>query len=215
MQKPLISLIAMLGVATPAVAQAPPVQPVHIRGTIVSSSSGSIVVTTGSSAETITFSPRTRLLGIIDSSLDRVVPGDFIGTTVVPKRDGSLEALEVHIFPPALKGTGEGYRPWDKQRKSMMANATVGNVERPRSMMANATVARMGSGGGNRTVQLVYKGGTKTVILPPDIPVVTFVPGTKALFVSGAHVFVIAARTSSGLVARAITVGEHGVVPPM
>jgi hypothetical protein len=227
-----LSLIAMAAsVAMPAVAQAAPAaQPVHVRGTIVSTSASSVVVSTGSATETIAFAPHMRITGVVDSSLDKVTSGDFIGTTVAPQPDGSLKALEVHIFPAALKGTGEGYYPWDKQQKSMMANATVQNVERPHtmmanatvqnveqphSMMANATVQRVGSLAGGKTVVLTYKGGTKTVAIPPNAPIVAFEVGTKSLLTSGAHVFVVAMPSGSGLVARVINVGEHGVVPPM
>jgi hypothetical protein len=121
----------------------------------------------------------------------------------------------VHIFPADLKGTGEGFYPWDKQQKSMMANATVQNVAARPSMMANATVQSMGSGAAGRTVQLTYNGGTKTVTIPPNVPVVALRAGSKALLSTGAHVFVIASRDQSGLAAVAITVGENGVVPPM
>ncbi|HYZ16456.1 MAG TPA: hypothetical protein VE591_08650 [Candidatus Acidoferrum sp.] len=211
-----MSLIAVLAAATPSLAQAAsPTQAVHVRGTIVSTSPESIVVSTGSATQTIAFGPHVRIVGIVDSSLDKVAAGDFIGTTVAPQADGSLKALEVHIFPPVLKGTGEGYYPWDKQQRSMMANATVQNVEQPHSMMANATVARVGSLAGGKTVLLTYKGGTKTVTIPPNAPIVAFQVGTKSLLTSGARVFVIATPSGNGLVARAINVGEHGVVPPM
>jgi hypothetical protein len=106
MQKPLIRLIALLVAAMPLFAQAAtPGQSVHVRGTIVSSSPGWIVVNTGSDSETIAFGQHMRLVGVVNSSLDKVAPGDFIGTTVVPQADGSLKALEVHIFPSALKAT--------------------------------------------------------------------------------------------------------------
>jgi hypothetical protein len=117
MQKPLIPLIALLAAVTPAVAQALAAQPVHVRDTIVSSSPGSILVNTGSEKEMIAFGQHMRLVGVVNSSLNKVAPGDFIGTTVAPQTDGSLKALEVHIFPSALKGSGEGYHPWDKRRK--------------------------------------------------------------------------------------------------
>jgi hypothetical protein len=97
----------------------------------------------------------------------------------------------------------------------MMANATVQSIEQPHSMMANATVQRVGLGATGRTVLLAYKGGTITVTIPPNVPVVAFELGTKSLLASGAHVFVIATRSANGLVARAINVGEEGVVPPM
>jgi type 1 fimbria pilin len=215
MQKPLILLIALLAAAQPALAQSPAAQSVHLRGTIVSSSAGSILLNTGSEKETVVFGRHMRLVGVVNSSLDKVAPGDFIGTTVTPQADGSLKALEVHIFSAALKGSGEAYRPWDKQQKSMMANATVHSVEQPHNMMANATVQRVGSGAPGRTVVLAFKSGTKTVTIPPNVPVVALEPGTKSLLTNGAHVFIIATRTADGLVARAISVGENGVVPPM
>ncbi len=214
MQRLLISLIALL-TPVPALAQPPAPQTVHVRGTIVSTSPGSILVNEGSLQETITFGREMHLIGVVNSSLDKVVPGAFIGTTVAPQADGSLKALEVHIFPAALKGTGEGYRPWEKQHKRMMANATVQSVDRPQNMMANATIRRVDSGTTGRTVLLVYKGGTKSVVIAPNVPVVALQPGTKSLLTIGAHVFVIATRASNGLVARAINVGEDGVVPPM
>lgn len=214
--KKAIIVTALLAAATPALAQmSTGAQPVHVRGTIVSASADSITVNTGSETEKIPFGPHMRLVGVVNSSLDKVTNGDFIGTTVAPQPDGSLKALEVHIFPPALKGTGEGVRPWDLQQKSLMANATVHAVEQPHSMMANATVQHVGSSATGRTVQLVYKGGTKTVTIPPDAPIVALQAGTKSLLTPGAHVFVIAAHDGTGLVANAINVGEHGVVPPM
>jgi hypothetical protein len=208
--------IAVLPLITPAFAQAQSASaPLHLRGTIASSSATSIAVTTPSGTEQIAFGPQTRILGVVNASLANVAAGDFIGTTVAPQANGSLRALEVHIFPADLKGTGEGFYPWDKQQKSMMANATVQNVATRPSMMANATVQSMGSGGAGRTVQLTYNGGTKTVTIPPNVPVVALRPGSKALLSTGAHVFVIASRDQSGLAAVAITVGENGVVPPM
>jgi hypothetical protein len=214
MQKPLI-LTALLAASMPALAQAAPAQPVHVRGTIVSSSASAIVVNTGSQTETIALGTPVRVVGVVNSSLDKVTSGEFIGTTVAPQPDGSLKALEVHIFPDALRGTGEGYYPWDKQQHSMMANATVASAARPGSMMANATIRQVGSTSAGRTVRLVYKGGTQTVVIPPSAPIVAFEQGTPALLVPGAHVFVIATPSGTGLTARAINVGEHGVVPPM
>jgi len=214
MHKPLI-LTALIAASMPALAQAAPAQPVHVRGTIVSSSASAIVLNTGSQTEKISLGKPLRLVGVVNSSLDKVSSGEFIGTTVAPQADGSLKALEVHIFPDSLRGTGEGYYPWDKQQRSMMANATVASAGRPTSMMANATIRQVGSADGGRTVRLVYKGGTQTVVIPPNAPIVAFEKGTPALLVPGAHVFVIATPTGSGLVARAVNVGEHGVVPPM
>jgi hypothetical protein len=211
-----LATAAALPLLMPAFAQAATAPaPLHLRGTIVSTSATSITVATPSGTDQIALGPHPRILGIVNSSLANVGAGDYIGTTVVPQANGSLRALEVHIFPASLKGTGEGFYAWDKQQQSMMANATVQNVATRSSMMANATVQSLGSGAAGRTVQLTYNGGTKTVTIPPNVPVVALRPGSKALLTAGAHVFVIATRDSSGLVATGVNVGENGVVPPM
>ena len=208
-------LAALLLAAAPALAQAAPVQTVHVRGTIVSASANAIVVSTPTGNDTIALGKPLRLVGVVNSSLDKVTSGEFIGTTVAPQANGTLKALEVHIFPNSLRGAGEGYYPWDKQQHSMMANATVAAPALAQSMMANATVNQVGSSAGGRTVRLVYKGGTQTVMIPPNVPVVAFEVGTRALLTPGAHVFVNAMPSGAGLVAHAVNVGEHGVVPPM
>ena len=212
-----VLLSALLAAAIPTLAYAAPTAPVHVRGSIVSVSPHAVVVRTGSQTETISLGQPLRVVGVVRSSLANVAQGDFIGTTVAPQPNGSLQALEVHIFPASLKGTGEGYYPWDLQRSSMMANATVQNVAASHSgsMMANATVKNVASTAGSRTVLLSYKGGTKTVTIPASAPIVALKAGSPAILRPGAHVFVIATSTSSGLVARAINVGENGLVPPM
>jgi hypothetical protein len=211
----LLSLaIAVLPLTAPAQAASAPA-PLHLRGTIVSSSATSISVATASGTDQIALGPHPRILGVVNASLANVAAGDYIGTTVAPQANGSFKALEVHIFPAALRGAGEGFYAWDKQQQSMMANATVQNVATRSSMMANATVQSLGSGAAGRTVQLTYKGGTKTISIPPNVPVVALRQGSKALLTTGAHVFVIATRDSSGLVASGVNVGENGVVPPM
>jgi hypothetical protein len=206
--------IAVLVLVTPSFALAANSAPLHVRGTIVSSSGTSVVVSTASGNDTIALGPQTKVLGLVPSSLLNVAPGDFIGTTVAPAANGSLTSLEVHIFPPALKGTGEGFYPWDTRQNSMMANATVQSVAR-QNMMAHATVQSVGGGATGRTVKLNYNGGTKTVTIPPTVPVVAIRPASKALLTVGAHVFVIASRDPRGLVANLISVGEDGLVPPM
>jgi hypothetical protein len=151
------------------------------------------------------------VIGEVKSSLAAVEPGSFIGTTVEQRPDGSLESVEVHIFPPEMKGTGEGYLPMAAPN-TMMANATVAKVEAPH-MMANATVKSVGSSEGSKTVVLVYAGGSKTVRIGPNVPVVAFKPATKALLTPGAHVSVFASQSGDELTASRVSVGEGGLVP--
>ena len=50
---------------------------------------------------------------MVKASMADIKPGMFVGSTAMPGADGNLTAVEVHIFPEAMRGTGEGHRPWD------------------------------------------------------------------------------------------------------
>src|SRR5258708_4863480 len=54
-----------------------------------------------------------------------VKQGVFVGITAMPQPDGTQKAVEIHIFPEALRGTGEGHRPWDLMPNSTMTNANI------------------------------------------------------------------------------------------
>ena len=107
-----------------ASAQEPP--PVRIRGTIERVDGAIYVVKARDGAELkLTLADNPQIAGIIKASLSDIKKGSFVGVTAMPQADGSLSALEVHIFPEAMRGTGEGHYPWDLQPKSTMTNANV------------------------------------------------------------------------------------------
>ncbi len=107
----------------------------------------------------------TRVVGLVKISLSDIKVGSFIGATTVPGPDGSQNAVEVHVFPENMRGTGEGSRPFDL---------------RPNSTMTNATVAESVAGNDGHTLLVKYKGGEKKVLVSPDTPVVTYVPADKS-----------------------------------
>ena len=152
----------------------------------------------------------------------------FIGTATKDV-GGTQVALEVVIFPPSLRGTGEGHYAWDKipdttfsgdsQTSSSMTNGNVSAVStsapKVNSTMTNGDVAATQSQDGVTHLVVTYKGGQQDVLVPPTAPIVTFRPGTKALVAKGDDVFVKATPTGSGLVANTVAVGVDGVKPPM
>jgi hypothetical protein len=163
-----------------------------------------------------------RLVGISRASLDSIAPGSFIGTAASPGPDGRLVAQEVHIFPEAMRGTGEGHRPYSSGPSSTMTNGTVAAVSQSRggSTMTNGTVAQAGRDGAARRLTVKYKDGDheseQTVVVPPNVPVVMVERGDRALLVPGAHVRVVAMRQPDGsLTAASVNVGKNGLVPPM
>ena len=83
-------------------------------------------------------------------------------------------------------------------------------------MMTNATISGAVEKSSGREFSLTYKDGTQTVTVPPDVPVVTFVPAARADLKPGAPVFLAATRTGDGMFAASrVIVGKDGVNPPM
>jgi outer membrane lipoprotein SlyB len=104
------------------------------------------------------------ILGVVKKSLADIKAGEFIGTAATSQGDGTWKALEVHIFPENMRGTGEGHRAW----------------EMPRSSMTNATVVDKVSKMDGHTMTLRYKGGEQQVVVTDETPIVGYVPGDRS-----------------------------------
>src|ERR1700757_38348 len=189
--------------------------PEHVRGTIASATADSVTVDPyADKPVTVALTGNTTYLKVEKSSLNKVEKGSFIGTATKDV-GGTQVALEVVIFPPSLRGTGEGHYAWDKigdttlsggaQTSSSMTNGNVSAVSTSaatvNSTMTNGDVAAAQSQGGVTHLVVAYKGGQEDVLVPPTAPIVTFRPGTKALVAKGNDVFIKATQTGSGLVA--------------
>jgi hypothetical protein len=193
-------LAAPLVCAQFAWAQDPP--PVRIRGTIERVDGTICVVKARDGAELkLTIADHPQIAGIIKASLSDIKQNSFVGVTAMPQPDGSLNAVEVHIFPESMRGTGEGHYPWDLQPQSTMTNA---NVEQVVSAVAG------------RTLTLKYKDGEKKITVPANAPIVTYVPGDKSDIKPGAKAFIVAVKQADGtLQGRAWRIGRDGLTPPM
>ncbi len=195
-----LALAAALAGAS-ALAQKPAM--VRVRGTIQSVNGQTLnVKTRDGAAVTVKLADKAPIHTVVRKSLADVKQGLFVGITAMPQPDGTQKAVEIHIFPEALRGTGEGYRPWDLMPNSSMTNA---NVE-----------SEVMSAAGEKLV-LKYKDGEKTFIVPQNVAVVMFAPGSAADLKPGAKIFVVAAKKlpDGTLQAPGITVGSNGVDPPM
>ena len=191
---------------------------------------GDIVSVNGSALQLKTDSGQTLAVKLADhytvsarshADLTKIASGAFVGTTAVPGPDGTLTAVEVHVFPESMRGTGEGHRPMDTATGSTMTNATVTSVGVGQSAaagrtMTNATVATIVGGDQERRMTLQYKGGEKVVAIPKDTPIVMVEPGDASMLVPGAHVVVSGVRQNDGsLLADRVMVGKDGLIPPM
>jgi hypothetical protein len=176
--------------------------PTRIRGTIEKLDGQTLVVKSREGQElSVMLSNDLKVSAVNKAQLSDIKQGDFIGTAAVPGTDGKLHAQEVLIFPEALRGTGEGYRPWDLT---------------PDSTMTNATVAEVAAGAKGRLLKLKYKDGEKELEVPMEAPIVTLAPGDPSLLQPGTAVFIPATRAADGsLAANRVIAGKDGVPPPM
>jgi hypothetical protein len=201
MLRTLAALFLTVFTAT-AFAQAPANPPVRIRGTVEKIDGQMLSVKTGNGQSmTVKLADNYTVMGVAKASVDDIGSGKFIGTTTVGEREGALVALEVHIFPENMRGTGEGHFDWDL---------------RPQSKMTNANVATVTSMGKDKVMLVQYKGGEKKVVVPENAAVVAFTPTDRSVLKVGASVFVNSQRQADGsLTAPRVNVGLNGQAPPM
>jgi len=181
-------------------AQQPPTM--RIRGTI-ERVEGSVYIIKARNGDELKLplAEKAQIAGVAKASLSDIKQGSFVGVTAMPQADGTQKALEVHIFPESMRGTGEGHYPWDLN---------------PQSTMTNANVEQIAASADGRTLTLKYKDGEKKIFVPADAPIVSYVPGDKNDLKVGAKVFIIAVKQPDGtLEARAWRVGLDGLTPPM
>jgi len=174
----------------------------RVRGVVESLSGDTLMVKSREGKDvTIMLKSGWAVNGIVNAAVTDIKPGDFVGIASMPTESGVNGALEVLIFPAAMKGTGEGDYGWDLKPKSSMTNATV----------ASAVTSVNGP-----TLTLTYKGGEKRISIPPGTPVVTFGKATKDDIKPGAGVIINGMTTADNMVeSDRVVVGINGVVPPM
>jgi len=193
---------ALLTLPAVAHAQAQAGTPMNVRGSVVSLSGNVLKVTTREGATVdVTLAEGWKVAGVGHAAIADIKSGDYVGIASLPKSDGGDGALEVVIFPPAMKGLGEGNHGWDLK---------------PNSSMTNATVANAVKGVDGHTVTVTYHGTEKKISVPDGTPVVGFAAATKDNLVAGAKVFIPAEKAAKGaLMTHQIVVGTQGIVPPM
>jgi hypothetical protein len=194
--------VAIVTVSTiAAFAQQAPT-PSRVRGTI-ESIDGDLVAVKSRSGEDVKLHmiSDVLLVGIIKIGLADIKVGSFIGTTTVAGPEGMPTAVEVHVFPEAMRGTGEGSRPYDLK---------------PNSTMTNATVSESVVGNDGHTLLVKYKDGEKKVLVTPETPVVTYVPADKSDLKVGAKIIAFVKQLPDGsFETNRISVGRDGLTPPM
>jgi len=177
-------------------------KPVRVRGT-VEQMDGQMMTIKARSGEMlkVKLADDGKVVALVKASLADIKPGSFVGSTAMPEQDGSWKAVEVHIFPEAMRGTGEGDRPYDYKPKSTMPNGTV-----------DASVAKVSGS----TMTLKYKEGEKKIDVTPETVIVMYTPGSKDELKPGAKIYIPGAEKQADgtLMTGRVNVGRD-VAPPM
>jgi hypothetical protein len=176
---------------------------VRVRGTIEKLEGNTLTVKTREGPTvTIKLADNFGVGGLVPAKFEDIKQNTYVGIAALPQPDGKLRALEVLIFPEAMRGTSEGHFHWDLEPESTMTNAAV----------TESVVRTEGN-----TLVVKYKDGDKTIAVPPNTPIVTAVPADKSELKAGAKIFIAAAiRQPDGtLSAMRVTVGLNGLTPPM
>jgi hypothetical protein len=199
--RPLIALAMVAASTAFAIAQKAPT-PTRVRGAIEAVDGDTLTVKSRAGEDVkLHMTSDIRIVGITKISVTDIEVGSFIGTTTVPGPDGMPTALEVHVFPEAMRGTGEGSRPHDLK---------------PNSTMTNATVSERVVGNDGHTLLVKYKDGEKKLLVTPETPVVTYVAADKSDLKAGAKVIASMKQLPDGsFETNRVNVGRDGLTPPM
>ena len=177
--------------------------PARVRGTLQKMDANTLTIATKSGKETnVPLKDGAPVIAVTKGALSDIKSDTFVGITAMPQPDGTQKAVEVHVFEESLRGTGEGHYPWD-----LMPNST----------MTNGAVAQQVEKVEGNTLQVKYKDGEKTIVVPKDAEVVNLVAGSKADLKTGAHVFIPRwEKQGDGTWAgTVVVVGRDGIIPPM
>jgi hypothetical protein len=176
---------------------------VRVRGTIEKADGNTLLVKTREGSQvTVKLTDNAQVNGVAKAALADIKQNSFVGITAMPQPDGTQKALEVHIFPEARRGAGEGHRPWDLV---------------PNSTMTNANVEQLVAAVDGPMLTMKYKDGEKKISVPNNATIVQFVNGDRSELKPGAKIFIAAGtkKPDGTIETGGVNVGRDGITPPM
>src|SRR5690348_17371912 len=133
---------------------------VRLRGTVERIDGPVFVVKARDGSEVrLTVTDNPLFVAVVPAKMSDIKPGMFVGSAGMMQEDGTQKAIEVHIFPEQMRGTGEGHYDWDLLPKSKMTNA---NVEQAVKSVDG------------QVLSVKYKDGEKKLLVTPETIVVTY-----------------------------------------
>jgi hypothetical protein len=184
-----------------AVATASAQQTQRINGTIDQVEGNTLFIKAEGGPLTLKLADNAVIVGVMKASAADIKAGDYVATGGVPLPDGTQKAVELRIFPDAMRGQGDGHRPgWPGAPNGTMTNGAVGDAV----TSVNGPV-----------LTVKYKDGEKKIIVGPTVPVSRFVIADKSELTAGKAINVAAAtKNPDGTFSTArINVDRGGLLP--
>lgn len=198
--KGLLAGIILAAIATaPILAQAP--QATRLRGGVEKVDGNTVLAKSDKGDEIkLNLADKLMVVEVVKASIADIKDGSFIGSGAMPQPDGSQKAIEVHIFAESMRGTGEGFQPWDGA---------------PNGTMTNGTVDAAVTGVDGPVITVKYKDGEKKIIVTPNVPIVRYEIGDIKAVKPGVAFSVRGAvkKPDGSFDVSRINVGRDGVVP--
>lgn len=184
----------------PVVARAQAAPPISgVKGKLEAVTRDSISIRTQSGVVRIAIKPPLTTYRQVPSDLSHVTSSSYVGVASEKQANGTEVATQIKIFPPELRGAGEGSFTMGAASGAMShSRMTNGSVYRPvsamsHSRMTNGTVQK----GNGPTVVVHYQDGAETISVPAGVPVTQVVPG-KVNLVPGDTVYAATSKQSNG-----------------
>ena len=229
-----LSLVATAGLSIAATTASAAPQPERLRGIVTAVTGDKVTVHTATGDVSMSVGGDTKYLTTVRADINNITADSYIG--VATKDVGRKQvALDIIIFPPAMKGAAEGHFGWDRmpdttlaggaKTASSMTNGSVAAVAQggsggttaatTNSSMTNGSVATASESGGAKELTITYKGDEQKVLVPPTASIVTIQFGALSDIKPGVGVFVNAVADGGKTAAGLIIVGTPGTVPPI
>lgn len=193
-----VAVVALSLAATATFAQ----QPGRIRGQIEKVDGGIMTLKTRDGAMlNVKVDEKSRVTALVKATLADIKPDTFIGIAGIPRPDGSIEAFSIHIPPAAVRGQGEGVRPWDA---------------RPGSSMTNAYFESAVASADGNVLTVKNKDGEKKVIVTNTTAIAAAAPADKAELKPGAQIIIFGSekQPDGTVLIKSMYVGR-GLTPAM
>jgi hypothetical protein len=187
MVRSLVFALGLTGVAAAALAQPPaPAAPsafIRVAGVVTAASADSVTVKGPDGVVTVL--PLARTWTVVKThpvDIEAIKPGSFVATANTNIDAGSGKSIELRMFEPGSH-LGEGSHP----------------MAQPNTTMTNGTVQTIKKGAGGRELDVSFAGGTRHIVVPPDVKVIGSFPADRGEVKPGVTITAIATKGPDGV----------------